>query len=120
MKKGLATIMIAIILIGLVAAGVTAVYVLKPNIGGIQFAAGPTGFTTLSLSQASFQSTNTYFNNPKMWIMTIAQGGMGQSATGSISCSQIGTVSGTKCKNDLSISILESKFDWEYPIKVDY
>lgn len=78
-----------------------------------------TGFTTLSLTQASFASTSQFFND-KLWIMTIAQGGLGQHATGTISADSIGTSSGTKPASDLKISIDYSKFSWEYPIKVDY
>ena len=88
-----------------------------PN--GFMLAQNPLGWTTLSLTQAVFSSSTKFFTG-KVWILTVAQGGMGQHAEGTISASQVKDMSGTQPANNLKLSIDYSKMDWEYPIKVDY
>ena len=73
------------------------------------------GYTTLSLTKATFQSTNPFFNGPA-WILTVAQGGMGQYAYGYIDKDEVGEMSGKYPEHDLEIHITYGKFDWEYPI----
>ena len=77
------------------------------------------GWTTLTLTKASFTSSDPFFND-EVWILTVAQGGLGQHAIGTIDNEEIGELSGKKPANDLKITIDYSKFSWEYPIIVDY
>jgi len=77
------------------------------------------GWTTLSLTKAVFTSASKFFTG-KVWILTVAQGGLGQHAEGVISASEVKEQSGVQPENDLKIGIDFSKSQWEYPIKVDY
>ncbi len=78
------------------------------------------GFTTLSLSDAEFTSNLPGLSCNKGWILTVSQGGLGQSAVGTISKESIGDKSGVEPAHDLSISMNNEKLVWEYPIHVDY
>jgi hypothetical protein len=74
------------------------------------------GYTTLSLSEAQFSSSNQFFND-KVWILTVAQQGMGQYAYGKITSDEIGSKSGTKPEKNFTIDISYSKQACEYDIK---
>lgn len=108
-------ILIGVFLVGM---ALLLTHVFNPDTGFL-LAQFPTGWTTLSLSQAIFQSSNPFFTG-KVWVLTVAQGGMGQHAVGTISKEDIKSKSGVQPKNDLKIEITYSKAAWEYPIKVDY
>ena len=73
------------------------------------------GMAPLSLSQASFQSSNPFFNE-KLWILTVAQGGIGAQAIGTIDNSDIGTKTGQTPAQDINLAITYSTQACEYPI----
>ncbi len=85
--------------------------------GGL-FSGLPTGFTTLSLSQAQFQSSNQFFNQ-KLWVMTVAQGGLGQSATGTFTKQDIASKSGTQPETDFKMTINYNEQSCNYAIVRD-
>jgi hypothetical protein len=80
----------------------------------------PSGWTTLSLTQAQFTSTAPGGLQPPVWILTVTQGGLAQSAQGFIDNDQVGAMSGTKPQYDLQINMNWDKMSWEYPIRVSY
>jgi len=79
------------------------------------------GWTTLALQSAEFttgtQLPNGEFWSGKLWILTIAQYGLGQHVEGIISKEDIGTKSGTMPQNDLKITVDWDKQQCVYPIK---
>ncbi len=75
-----------------------------------------TGFTGLSLSDADFVSSSEFFSG-KTYILTVAQGGMAQSAIGTITKEKIGSETGQAPNNDMKIDITYSKQQCEYPIR---
>lgn len=107
--KGIATI--GLILIGILVIGAGTVLVTQ-GIIPLEVAGG---IAPLSLSQASFQSSNPFFNE-KLWILTVTQGGIGAKAIGEIDNTDVGTKTGQTPKTDLSIDITYSKQSCEYPI----
>jgi len=62
------------------------------------------GFTTLALSSAQFSSSSQWWTG-NTWILTVAQGGLGQRAEGIISASSIGASSGQTPQKDLNITM---------------
>lgn len=79
-----------------------------------------TGFTTLSLSQADYSMSSCTPENffcGKLWTLTVAQGGMGQKAIGTIAAADIEVKSGTKPDRNLAIEITYSEQSCEYPIQ---
>jgi len=76
------------------------------------------GFTTLSLQQSSFRSTDSLLNGP-VWILTVRQGGMAQRAEGTFYPSEI-TADGTHALKSFSIDIVNQKQTCNYPIQIDY
>ncbi len=103
--------------------GITQGWILVLILGGIILAQQGfpfiTGWTTLSLTQADFQSSSDFFTG-KTWILYVSQGGMGQYAEGTLTKSEIGSKSGTQPQNDLKLSIDFSEQSCEYPLRVDY
>ena len=79
------------------------------------------GWTTLALQSAEFTSgvnlPNGDFWSGKLWILTIAQYGLGQHVEGTISKESIGTLSGTTPQNDFKIEVDWDKQQCIYPIK---
>lgn len=63
-----------------------------------------TGGTTLSLQNADFSSSSSYFTG-KQWILTILQGGMGQSWQGVVNKDQINQETGVKPTNNFYMNI---------------
>ena len=80
----------------------------------------PIGWTTLSLSQVTFTTTAPGGLPSPVWVMTVAQGGLAQSAQGYIDKEKVGQMSGTKPQYDLEITMNWNKLSWEYPIRVSY
>lgn len=85
--------------------------------GGTLFAALPGGFTTLSLSQVDFRSSNQFFNQP-LWVLSVVQGGLGQNAVGTFAASEIED-GGNQADNNLRIDVNYQKQACEYTIKKD-
>lgn len=92
-----------------------AIFIVVYFLGGYGGLWSPVGFTTLSLTQADFTSTNQFFNEPA-WILTVSQGGLGQRAVGTFSKSQIGSQSGETPKYDFQLDIDYSEQSCNYPI----
>ncbi len=72
------------------------------------------GFTTLSVSNAQFQSSGDFFNGAR-YILTVAQGGLGQFATGHITPSDL-SGSGETPDEAFDIKITYGKQSCEYEI----
>jgi hypothetical protein len=88
--------------------------------GYLKFQALPYGWTTLSLTKASFVTTAPGGLPSPVWILSVMQGGLAQNALGVIDNEEVGAMSGTKPKYDLKIEMSWDKLSWEYPIHVDY
>lgn len=112
MKGALPFIAIAALAVALIIVAVGGQYLV-----GI---ASLTGMTPMSLSQASFTSKSDFFNGEKMWILSATQGGIAARAQGTIDNADIGSKSGTKPVNDLTLDITYSEQSCEYPIEVNY
>jgi len=78
-----------------------------------------TGFTTISLSKATFTSTLPGLACKTGWILTVTEDGLGQTAYGRISAEDIGKQSGTRPQYDLVIEKTNSEYYWKYPILLD-
>lgn len=83
-----------------------------------------TGFTVLSLSEASFVNNanlpdGSIFSG-NAWIMTVRQGGMAQHAVGTITPSEVNSESGVQPEENFEISIDYSRQSCEYPLQARY
>lgn len=87
-------------------------------IGGLPPGVLVSGGTTLSLTQADFTSSSSFFSG-KQWILTFAQGGMGQSWVGSGTKSAIGSKSGTEPGSDFYLKVDMKSEDCRFPISKD-
>ena len=76
-----------------------------------------TGFTTLGLSSAQFTSNTGGVFTGDSWVLTVAQGGMGQHAEGIFSKADIASKSGEQPENDFKLSIDYAQQSCEYAIK---
>lgn len=76
------------------------------------------GVNTLSVSQADLQSSNQYLNG-KVWMLTFSEGGLGQLYTGTITPSQVGSVTkdGSKTTKNLDIKVIYQDSQCIYPIQ---
>lgn len=101
--------------------GIVVILVFLMIVGGLYMSQifAPVGFTTLSLSQADFTSNNPFFSG-NVWIMTVAQQGLGQHAYGIVDGDELGDETGTYAARDFSIDITYSEQTCEYPIQQDY
>ena len=71
------------------------------------------GFTTLSLDQVDFESSNQYFNKP-LWVLTVVQGGLGQNAYLHIDNSEISDSGKTSTKDlDLDLRFEEQSCNYK-------
>jgi len=76
-----------------------------------------TGTSTLSLSQASLQSSNAYLSG-KAWLLTFSAGGLGQSYYGTITPSDVDskTPDATRTTKNLNIQVTYEDESCQYPI----
>lgn len=79
---------------------------------------GISGFSTLSLQEAELRSDNPYLDG-KVWIMTVRQGGLGQTAEGSWDPQDIQskTDDDTTTEKDFSIKIDYDDQECVYPVE---
>lgn len=77
-----------------------------------------TGFSTLSLQQAELRSSSPYFSG-KAWILTVRQGGLGQTAEGTFSPSDIQskTTDEATTKKDFTVNVDYADQQCVYPIQ---
>lgn len=87
-------------------------------LSGFKLPLAISGTNTLSLSQASLQSSNSYLNG-KVWLLTFAAGGLGQSYYGSFSPNDIqsATTDQSTSTNDFSIKVDYEDTICSYPIQ---
>jgi len=114
MKKN--QVLITLLLLGIFVGSLYFLGILKYMMTGLQ------GYTTLSLSQAGFKTDdpNDPWWNSKVYILTVVQGGMSQSARGTITKQEVDDKGSTeKPLNDLTIDITYGKQTCEYPIRVN-
>jgi len=76
------------------------------------------GFSTLSLQSADLESSSNYFSG-KTWILTVRLGGLGQTAYGKFSPSQIqsATDDETTTKKDFVLNVNQQDQQCVYPIQ---
>lgn len=74
------------------------------------------GFQALSLDKADFSSTSDFFDG-NVFILSVQQGGMAQTAEGTITKSQIDDETGKEVENDFEIDIDYSSQSCEYDIR---
>lgn len=82
------------------------------------FGAQQLGSSTLSVSEASLQSSSKFFSG-KAWLITVVQGGLGQSFFGTITPNEIQAKAGEKPTQELRININYDKQKCMYPISTD-
>jgi len=76
------------------------------------------GGTTLSLDDAKFRSSSNWWTG-NTWILTLSQGGMGQSWYGNIDKEDIGQDSGETPENDFNMNIAMTKQACRYELYKD-
>lgn len=79
---------------------------------------GMVGFSTIALQSADLESTSDYFNG-KAWVLTVRLGGLGQSAYGKFTPSNIQeqTSDQTTTKKDFKLTIDQQDQQCVYPIQ---
>lgn len=87
------------------------------NYTGLSLPKAITGSSTLSLTQASLQSSNPYLNG-KAWLLTFTSGGLGQSYYGTVTPSDVDaqTPDKTTTTKSLNIQVTYDDESCRYPI----
>jgi len=113
-----------LVIIGVIFVAAIAAYFIMPDkfnmaVGG-SVPMSAFGFTTLSISQAQFTSSNSFFQG-QVYILSVAQGGMGQTASGTISPTDIKNAGSSQQPTDgFTININYQTQQCEYPITPNY
>jgi hypothetical protein len=90
-------------------------YIFNPTLFSLT---GVCGATTMSLGQATFSSTSSYWTGPQ-WILNVAFGGMCQSWNGYISAAAVASQSGQTPQNNFYMKIDMSKQECQYKVSKD-
>lgn len=86
--------------------------------GGLKTISG-LGFTTLSASPATLQSSDPVLNG-EVWVLTVSAGGLGQSAVGAaLPTQKITSTDGKESSEPIEVNINSQNNYCEYPIQQD-